>query len=306
MKSNILLESGTNELEVVEFFLINETGEKNYYGINVAKVLEITRMPEKMHTAFGRQNSKIVGAFELRGQVLPLVSLSNCLNVVCHDKVNENQKVIITEFNNMQNGFVVSGVTRIHRINWDQIDSPSEILFESGGSCFTGTIKMDDRLIVMLDMENIIHEINPSLSLDFQNKKLKGSGNKKNIKLLFVDDSSTIRKTLFKGLEELGYDITLAINGKEAWNILSNKNGGNIQSKFDMVISDIEMPQMDGFTLTKNIKNSNELSKIPVILFSSLITDKILHKGNSVGADAQISKPDVAKLDNEINRLLAA
>ncbi len=289
MSSNILLEAGTNELEIVEFFIEKEDGVREYYGINVIKVQEIIRFPEftkipaKPHPCF-------LGLIRLRNEVMPLLDLG----IYLYQKpLDSSGKVIVTEFNKMKVGFLVSGVTRIHRISWQEVSPPVEIEYGGNTPCITGIIKFDDRIVFTLDVEKIVAEMVPMFLEEgiFTKEVLK-----KKYKVLIADDSPTVRNMLISNLK--GFDIHAVINGKEAYDyLMSLKQGeGDILDKCNLVISDIEMPQMDGFTLTKKIKEDPVLRKIPVVLFSSMITDRIRHKGESVGADDQISKPELGEL----------
>lgn len=290
MATNILLETGTNELEIVEFFIEKAKGIKEFYALNVIKVQEIiklpqiTKVPAKPHDSF-------LGLIRVRNEVIPLIDLGIYL---FNMPLPEDGKVVITEFNQMKVGFLVSGLTRIHRLSWQDISPPVEITYGDKTPCITGVVKFEDRIVFMLDAEKIVDE----MAHLFEKSGISTS-NKKTIEhpVIIADDSPTVRKLLISNLK--GFNISfVAKNGEEALNyLLSLKNSaGNILDKCALVITDIEMPQMDGFTLTKKIKEDPVLNKIPVILFSSMITDKILHKGKAVGADGQISKPDIPKL----------
>ncbi|GAB6162414.1 chemotaxis protein [Desulfothermus naphthae] len=297
MTTDILLETGTNELEIVEFYIEKSQGVKEYFGINVIKVQEIirypeiTRIPAKPHPCF-------LGLIRLREKIMPLLDLGIYLYNI---PLDSNGKVIVTEFNRMKIGFLVSGLTRIHRISWQDVAPPVEIEYEGKTPCITGVVKFDDRIVFTLDVEKIVGEMAPMF---LEEGIITEEHAKKRYKVLIADDSPTVRNMLVVNLKD--FDIHVAKNGQEAWDYLVDLKQGqeDIFSKCNLVISDIEMPQMDGFTLTKKIKEDPILNKIPVILFSSMITDKILHKGQSVGADDQISKPEIGDLAKKALQLI--
>ncbi|GAB6176372.1 chemotaxis protein [Desulfobaculum senezii] len=299
--TNILLESGTNELEIVEFY-INEPSEEGehyqgYYGVNVAKVLEIIRMPQVTEMPEVTHPS-VLGAFNQRSHITPLVDLSMWLGKERTE--NEPPKVIVTEFNRVTTAFMVSGVTRIHRISWEEVEPPNTYVSNLSNDSITGVVKMDDRIIFILDLEKIVTELNPSLGLRLDETIHWESGD--NLKALISDDSALIREMLKDLLQKAGFTVEVTHNGKEAWDRLQElsklalENNKPIWDYVNVLVSDIEMPSMDGLSLTKNVKEHPVLKDLPVMLFSSLITDRLRHKGDSVGADDQISKPEVSQL----------
>lgn len=301
MQTNILLESGTNELEIVEFFLdeieIDGTSYRGYYGVNVAKVLEIIRMPTVTELPESG-HSCILGAFNLRSQVIPLVDLSMWLGK--HREETEPPKVIVTEFNNVCTAFQVSGVNRIHRISWEEVEPPSGYVANLSNQSITGVVKINDRIIFLLDLEKIVANLNPDLALKLDEAIDWEDGERR--RALITDDSGLIREMLTDLLEKANFQVEAHNNGREAWNrllhlkSLAEESGRNLTDYVQVVVSDIEMPAMDGHSLCKSIKDDPVLNQLPVILFSSLITDKLRHKGESVGADIQVSKPEVTLL----------
>lgn len=309
MQTNILLESGTNELEIVEFFLdeleIDGTVYRGYYGVNVAKVLEIIRMPtvtalpESSHTC-------ILGAFNLRSQVIPLVDLSMWLGKTREE--TEPPKVIVTEFNNVCTAFQVSGVNRIHRISWEEVEPPSGYVANLSSQSITGVVKINDRIIFLLDLERIVATLNPDLALKLDDAIDWEDGESR--RALITDDSGLIREMLTDLLEKANFQVEAHNNGKEAWDRLNHlksiaeESNRPLTDYVQVVVSDIEMPAMDGHSLCKAIKEDSVLGKLPVILFSSLITDKLRHKGESVGADMQVSKPEVTLLAQRAIQLI--
>lgn len=303
-QTDILLEAGTNELEIVEFWLEEEPreeGENSYrgfYGVNVAKVLEIIRIPEKITKLPKVAHPAIMGTFNLRNKVIPLVDLSHWLKKPRVE--TEPPKVIVTEFNNVSSAFLVSGVTRIHRISWEKVEAPSNYVSTLSEDSITGVVKFDDRISLILDLEKIVAELNPNLGL-----KLDDSidwNNHAGYKAVIADDSTLIREMLYEMMVRAKFSVEMANTGRSCWDKLQEHKRRSIEEErpitdfVNVVISDIEMPVMDGHNLTVRIKADEVLKQLPVILFSSIITDKLRHKGESVGADDQISKPEVTQL----------
>lgn len=320
-QTNILLESGTNELELVEFYIdekADASGKtyRGYYGVNVAKVLEIirlpsvTQLPEIPHPA-------VMGAFNLRSRIIPLVDLSLWLGKGASE-AKENTKVIVSEFNRMISAFMVSGVTRIHRLSWTQVEAPGRHLNEYSGNSVTGVVRFEDRILLVLDMEKIVADLNPGLAMKIEEgamasiEEAKRPSKKEHFRALIADDSTSIRRMIGSMLEKAGFEVTQTVNGQEAWDLLMDvKRRAAEENKpltefFDIMVSDIEMPVMDGHNLTKRVKDDPFLKEMPVILFSSLITDRLRHKGDAVGADEQISKPNITELTRRAFELIAA
>ena len=298
-QTNILLEAGTNELEIVEFHL-DEQDEgqevyKGYYGVNVAKVLEIIRMPKVTEMPEVRHKS-VLGAFNLRSSIIPLVDLSLWLGKK-RVQTAEEPKVIVTEFNNVNTAFMVSGVNRIHRISWEEVEAPNAYVSTMTKNTITGVVKMDGRIIFLLDLERIVSDLNPQLGLRLDDGI--DWDRTKQYRALVADDSTVIREMIKDLLQKAGFSVEAFTNGKDAWDRLrsikqkAESENRPISDFLQVVISDIEMPQMDGHSFCKHIKEDPVLKKLPVILFSSLITDKLRHKGEAVGADDQIAKPEI-------------
>lgn len=301
-QTNILLEAGTNELEIVEFHIdeleANEDSEyKGYYGVNVAKVLEIIRLPKVTELPEVRDKS-VLGAFNLRSQIIPLVDLSLWLG---KKSVNsESSKVIVTEFNNVTTAFMVSGVNRIHRISWEEVEPPNTYVSSLTRNTITGVVKLEGRIIFLLDLERIVSDLNPQLALRLDEAIDWQAGSR--YRALVADDSTVIREMLKDLMQRANFEVEAVTTGKEAWDRLEElkkkavEEGKTIDHYVQCVVSDIEMPQMDGHNLCKRIKDDPVLNTLPVLLFSSLITDKLRHKGEAVGADEQVSKPEVTHL----------
>ncbi|WP_066058088.1 chemotaxis protein [Robertmurraya korlensis] len=295
-KKGILLESGTNELEIVEFSI-----GKNKFGINVIKVKEIINPVQVIQVPHSHPH--VEGIIELRGEVLPVVNVANALGFP-PSQSPEQDKFIVAEFNKQKIVFHVHTVTQIHRISWDQIEKPSE-MYQGPESQIIGVVKLHGEMILLLDFEKIVVEINPETGINVQQVKKLGQRERSSKKLVVAEDSPLLRKLLHDTLNEAGFHkIEFFENGKDALHYLEtiSSQGKNITDEVQLVITDIEMPQMDGHHFTKRVKENSQTAKLPVIIFSSLITDDLRHKGHMVGADAQVSKPEIAELVQLIDK----
>lgn len=294
----ILLESGTNELEIVEF----QVGQ-NKFGINVIKVKEIIQ-PIGI-TFIPHAHPHVEGIVQLRGEVLPVVSMNRVLGIPIQNK-SDQEKFIVAEFNKQRVVFHVDNVTQIHRISWDQIEKPSDI-YQGSSSHVIGVIKRQEEMILLVDFEKIIVDINPESGINVESVKKLGKRERSDKKIVIAEDSPLLRKLLHDTLTEAGYaNLEFFENGLDAINYLEQltKVTTDISEHVQIVVTDIEMPQMDGHALTKKIKEHNNLSKLPVLIFSSLITDDLRHKGDQVGAEDQISKPEIAELVLKIDKFI--
>jgi two-component system chemotaxis response regulator CheV len=295
-KAGILLETGTNEFEIVEFTV----GEVSY-GINVAKVREIIK-PISV-TKLPGVPPIVEGVIELRGRVMPLVNLGTRLEA---QGFNEQERhIIVCEFNQTYIGFLVNTVLRIHRISWERMEPVPET---SDTEITTGLIKMDGKLIVLLDFERILTEVSPEIA-----KKLhyapqsNGEVVKERMgkRIIVAEDSKLLRNLLTETLRNAGYSNLSAFeNGKLAWDELEKlaDRDDPIDKYVNIVITDIEMPQMDGHHLLKKIKEHDKLKALPVFIFSSLINEEMRRKGEGLGADFQITKPEIEMLIDAIDK----
>jgi len=309
-QTNILLETGTNELEIIELYLA-EAGEDGqgvnaFYGVNVAKVLEIIEAPESLEPAASAEHPSYLGVIPLRDMVLPVVDLAVWLNI---ERVpNRRETILVTEFNGVRTGFLVSGVTMIHRVSWSEVEPPSRYLSDLPGNCITGTVRLGEHFALLLDLERALVELN---ALDHSEpERAETPAEEVPLHVLLVDDSTSVRFLLRRNFEGAGFVVDVKNNGEDAWNHLlalkveAERLGAPMTRLLDAVVSDVEMPRMDGYTLTKNIKTDGILKELPVILFSSLISKGLLHKGQSVGADAQITKPEFGGLTNQVRDMI--
>ncbi|MBR0061457.1 MAG: chemotaxis protein CheV [Selenomonadaceae bacterium] len=285
----ILLETGTNEFEIVEFSI----GGVNY-GINVAKVREvIQRTPV---TAMPQAHPYIDGLFTLRGKAIPLVNLPRCLNVTNGD---DAKNIIVTEINNYDIGFLVENVSRIHRISWKDMEPSPEV---GDQSRVVGIVKMPNRIVLLLDFETIIAEVNPEINAKLttvEDTTADIKARRVNEHVVVAEDSAMLRDLLVTTLHDAGYRFVRDFgNGKDAWVYLHGlaEKEGDISNHVSMIVSDVEMPQMDGHRLLKLVRGNDRLKEVPFILFSSLINDEMRIKGEELGASAQISKPEIGQL----------
>ncbi len=298
METGILLESGTNELEILEF----KVGS-NYYGINVAKIKEILSYKEP--TPIPNAHPCVEGIFMPRDVIISIIDLAKNLNLAPSADKSKDM-YIVTNFNSLNIAFHVHGVVGIHRVSWADIIKPDETVNSAGAGIATGIVKIDNRLIVILDFEKIVSDINPETGLRVSDITHLGERERNNSPIIMAEDSPLLGKLIFDSLTKSGYTNIKRFNdGLEAWNqLIEYKTSGTINENVHCVITDIEMPQMDGHRLTKLIKEDNELKEVPVIIFSSLINDEMRRKGELLGADAQLTKPEIGKLVGAVDQLI--
>ena len=297
-KKGILLESGTNEIEVMQF-----TIENNLYGINVAKVLEIlVSSPVK---PMPHAHPSVEGIFKPRDQVITVVDLPKYLLGVSSEK-GEKDLFIITNFNKMNIAFRVHTVVGISRISWTDIQKPDKAVSGGNESVATGIAQCGSNLVTILDFEKIIAEIAPETSIQMSEIDQLGERTRSDSQILVAEDSVLLSKMIEEALHKAGYvNTTMFANGQELWDHLSGLiNDPDLDSRVSLIITDIEMPQMDGHHLTKLIKEDRRLRHIPLIIFSSLITEEMRIKGKELGADEQMSKPEIGHLVNIMDHLL--
>ena len=296
MDTKILLENGTNELEVLEFEL-----DGNAYGINVAKIKEI--IPYQKVTPVPNSHPSIEGIFMPRDTMITAIDLKNCLQ---RGVSEEGGLFIITNFNMLDIAFHVDAVKGIHRISWEQIIKPGATVCTSEDSISTGIVKLDNRLVIILDFEKIVSDINPETGLKISEIDDMGVRQRSNVPILIAEDSVLLNKLIVDSLKKAGYDNLIHTqNGQEAYDVIQAcKADGTLKDHVQCVITDIEMPLMDGHRLTKLIKSDDETKDIPVVIFSSLVNDEMKRKGEALGADAQLSKPEIANLVRIIDDLV--
>ncbi len=299
MDSNILLESGTNELEVLEFVI-----NGNHYGINVEKVREILTYQEV--TPIPNSHPCIEGIFMPRGEIITVIDLFQALGFPNYDK--KNNFLIVTNFNNLNIAFDVQTVLGINRVSWSEVVKPDATVSSPGSGVATGIIKNRDNLLIILDFERIVEDICPETSLKFsQVYELEGR-ERNEIPILIAEDSMMLCQLIKDALNVAGYTkLTIKNNGQEAWDYLCElKKNNGVEYGAKCVITDIEMPLMDGHRLIKLIRDTEGLRHLPIVIFSSLINDDMKRKGEMLGANDQISKPEIGKLVSILDKLVAS
>jgi two-component system chemotaxis response regulator CheV len=213
---------------------------------------------------------------------------------------------IITNFNNLNVAFHVDKVLGIHRVSWADIITPDKTVSTPETAIATGIVKIDSKLIIILDFESIVSNINPETGLKVSDVENLGERERNDSPIVIAEDSQLLMRLICDSLHKAGYtDVTSFPNGQEAWDYLCQlKEEENASERVKCVITDIEMPLMDGHRLTKLIKTDETLKSIPVVIFSSLINAEMRRKGEQLGADVQLSKPEIGDLVMEIDKLL--
>ena len=295
--SGILLESGTNEIEIMEFTIDN-----NLYGINVAKVREII-MPTKVKP-MPHAHPAVEGIIKPRDIVITVVDLPTYLGA--ESQKGEKDLFIITNFNKMYIAFRVHTVVGINRISWTDIHKPDKTV--SGGSegVATGIAQCGKDLVTILDFERIVAEIAPETTIQMGEIDQMGPRSRSDEPIWIAEDSILLSKMIEDCLHKAGYvNLRMFPNGRELWEALNElPQDRTLFEQVALIITDIEMPQMDGHRLTKLVKSSPRFQPVPLIIFSSLITPEMELKGKEVGADEQLTKPEIGHLVSVMDHLL--
>ena len=296
-KDGILLESGTGEVEILHFVVAGE-----HYAINVVKVKELLQIENVSKVP--NSHPAVSGISLIRGEMISIVDLM----YVLENRKNENVKssmTLVCEFNKIKVGFAIDSVLGINRIGWNKISKPDQI---TSNSLVIGNINLNNQIIMLLDFEKIVMDINPNTGINLDRIKGITIRDRSHIKVALADDSPLIRRVLLETLTKAGFTkLKFFDDGAQALDyllMLADKKGDSFMDDIDLLITDIEMPQLDGHALTRRVKENKILKKLPVIIFSSLITDDLLHKGDAVGADAQMSKPEIENLVALIDTIL--
>jgi two-component system chemotaxis response regulator CheV len=311
-----VLKVGTNEMELVVFRMYGTHSDGSPevldYGVNVAKVREIIPMPTL--TKVPDMPAYAEALAEVRGEVIPIVDLGKWMKIVPPSNMEIRPKVIVLEMLGQTTGMIVHEVERIRRIKWDQIKPPPSMLQAKHSGRITGVTKIDDEgdaLLLILDLESIIsdmggyipkHEIALEEVERVGKKKLKGT-------VLIADDSSVARKILKDTLENAGLHVIEAVDGKQAMDILNDFlqriKDKPITNYINLIITDVEMPEMDGLTFTKNVKDNPNLQNLPIVVNTSLSGEENRQKASLVGADGYLAKYDITSMIKEITRFFS-
>jgi two-component system chemotaxis response regulator CheV len=302
------LKVGSNEMELVDFRILKQESQGVYegiYGVNVSKVREIIRVPEL--TELPGTPEYIEGIFDLRDTVIPVVNLAKWMGITPPDGIEKSSRVIITEFNNVLIGFIVHEAKRIRRISWSDIE-PSTFASGSGsldGSKITGVTKIEgDNVLLILDLESVVQDLGlyepntdetPSEIETFSGLAL------------VLDDSSTARKIVKEALNKMGFNVVEATDGQDGLDKLEslyNTYGDSLSQQLKIIISDVEMPRMDGFHFASNVKNNEKFKNIPII-FNSSISDHFSEgRGKEAGGDAYLVKFEASSFYGEVARVI--
>ncbi|HKM20988.1 MAG TPA: chemotaxis protein [Lachnospiraceae bacterium] len=296
MDTKILLENGTNELEILEFTL-----GSNSYGINVAKIREIiTYQPV---TPIPNAHPSVEGIFMPRDTMITAISLNNCLQ---KGEDKPDGLFIITNFNKLDVAFHVDQVIGIHRVSWTDIIKPDATVNSAEDGISTGIIKLNDRLVIILDFEKIVTDISPETGLRVTDIDSLGERSRNDVPILIAEDSPLLNKLIRDSLIRAGYvNLIKTENGQEAWDFVNEcLEDGTLDQHVKCLITDIEMPLMDGHRLTRLMKENDATKHVPIVIFSSLVNEEMKKKGEALGADAQLSKPEIGNLVREIDKLV--
>lgn len=297
-KEGILLESGTNEIEIMKF-----TVQGEFYGINVAKVKEIM-MAAKVK-AMPHAHPAVEGIFKPRDTLITVIDLGYYLTGEYLEH-GSRDLFIVTNFNKMTVAFRVQSIEGISRISWKDIQKPDKTLNHGEEGVATGIAQCAGELVTILDFEAIVAEIAPETSIQMSEVEQMGDRSLCSDPLVIAEDSILLQKMINDALERAGFtNIKNFNNGQEAWDYLKAiHNDSDLYDKVNLIVTDIEMPEMDGHRLTKLVKDDPRLKHIPVVIFSSLINEQMRIKGESLGADEQLTKPEIGNLVHVIDKLL--
>ncbi len=295
----ILLESGTNEIQILRF-----TIDDVLYGINVAKVRQITiPSPVKFmpHT-----HEAVEGIFKPRDEVITVINLPRFLDCPNYEPKDKDM-FILTGFNKMTVAFRVHTVEGLSRISWKDIQKPDTTINGGNDGVATGIAQCGDELVTILDFERIVAEIAPETSIKISEIDELGHRERSDKPVLIAEDSILLSHMIKESLSKAGYvNLRMFPNGHDLWEFLAEcKRENSLEENVALIVTDIEMPQMDGHRLTKLVKDDPALKHIPLIIFSSLISEEMRVKGKQLGANEQLSKPEIGRLVNVMDALLA-
>lgn len=297
--------AGTNKLEILLFSLgvDSRTGRRETFGINVFKVREVMRTPAI--TSAPDMPSAVKGMVSLRGVLVPVVDLAEYIGV---QPESPREIMIVTEYNRHTQGFLVEGVDTILRLDWAQMRVPPDMLMSNLGGLVTAVTELaDGRLVMMLDVERVLAETT-KYDDAFMFKDIQPVADS-DTTVFFADDSSVARGQIQRTLEALGMKFISAVNGRAAWDELlkiaayAESSGRRVSDMVQVVLTDVEMPEMDGYILTKNIKSDPRFAGIPVIMHSSLSGMSNQQLGQSVGVDEYVPKFEPQRLAETLTRL---
>ncbi|SEA01328.1 two-component system, chemotaxis family, response regulator CheV [Desulfuromusa kysingii] len=310
-KQEILLETGTNEMEIIEFYLGVQP-----FGINVHKLKEIITFDQDALTVIPGSGPGMLGTLLLRGATIPLIDLKSHIGHKEAESQGEvRQVVLVCEFNDRVNGFKVDGVNQIHRVSWEDVQ-PMANFIDQYRPRFTGSVNIEGREILIVDLEHIVAEFDPEANLDYEadlhaDEMLeKRPHTRERMKLVMAEDSALIRSGIEKVLTGAHYtDLKVFVDGQQCYDYIQGIrqrviDGEPLEELLNLLISDIEMPKMDGLTLCKKIKEDPLLRDVKVVMFSSLINEQMAAKCDQVGADGYATKPQIPYLVEMMDEFL--
>ena len=292
--------AGSNRMEILLFSL----GTNETFGINVFKVREVSKTPTI--TKSPHMPTGVEGLISLRGNVIPCVSLSKVMHLD-DAPTGLGGSMMVTEYSKRTLGFLVHDVDRIIRVDWDRVRAPEAVTTSSTNAYITAITELDNgKLVSIVDVEQIMANTFGEALVG----QIEKMGGEEDYNIFFVDDSAVARKKIAEVLEKLGVKHKHAQNGMEAWTRLSGmaqhsqQTGHSLREELSLILVDAEMPEMDGYVLTKNIKSDSRFNGIPVVMHSSLSSEANRSMGKSVGVDAYVAKFDAEALADTVRPLL--
>ena len=299
--------AGTNRLEVLLFSLGKDdsTDRQEVYGINVFKVREVMQVPEITHAP--DMPASVEGMTSLRGTMVPVVNLPK----FCGLNISEPPQIlIVTEYNKHMQGFLVHSVENILRLQWNDIKVPPQMMSDRLGGLVTAVTELQDgRIAMIMDVEKVLAETAHFAQEDSYYEDVTSLADQ-GFTIMFADDSSVARSQIERTLDHMGIAHVSAINGSEAWEKLKDiasraeTTGLPVSDYIQAILTDVEMPEMDGYVLTKHIKSDERFKGIPVIMHSSLSAEANMALGKGVGADAYVAKFEPRELSNKLTEML--
>ncbi|MCU7843369.1 MAG: chemotaxis protein [Candidatus Thiodiazotropha sp. (ex Monitilora ramsayi)] len=299
--------AGTNRLEVLLFSLGKDvhTGREETYGVNVFKVREVMLVPEITHAP--DMPASVEGMVSLRGNMIPVINLPDFCNIQSEDKP---EILIVTEYNKNVQGFLVHSVDTIERLAWEDVKVPPAMMAQQHGGLVTAVTELKDkRLVMIMDVEMVLSQTSGFGQSSDIFEGIQDVGDS-DITLLFADDSAVARDQIIRTMNHMGIKYIGTKNGSEAWDKLkeiterAEATGHKASDFIQVILTDVEMPEMDGYVLTKKIKEDQRLSDIPIIMHSSLSADANMALGRGVGADAYVPKFEPTELAAKLNEII--
>jgi len=308
VKTEILLEAGTNELEIIEFGAAGKA-----YGVNVAKVKKVLHYTPDMLTRIHGTPRGVEGVIYFQNKPILLINLREFLRLEGAPIPEHRQLAIVTQFNDVTAAFLVDAVNRIHRVSWKALSPLEEISLVGNSPCVTGTITIENRVLMVLDLEHLMSEVAPETSIKATvaaAKNVAVNPLRSSLRVIYAEDSAMIRRLTSEQLRKAGFtNLQVYENGQLALNAIreligkAETQGKPAETAFDLLLTDIEMPQLDGLTLCRTLREELQVRAVPVVIYSSLINEQMAAKCRSVGSNAHISKPKIEQIVEVLDRL---